>query len=60
MSVVRCILVCDEDNPVMASRAVQFMLKNPERRDAFLAYGSDVEMYSKRLKRSIRVQQVKP
>ncbi len=66
MSFVRCILHCDDENLILASRAVQYMLQKPEKRDALLIYGVDenaenrIEMYAKRLKKSIRVQQVKP
>lgn len=60
MSVVRAILLCDDEHLILASRAVQFMVKNPERRDAYLAYGDKIEMYAKRLKASITVRQVKP
>jgi hypothetical protein len=59
MAVVRCILLCDEENLIVAGRAVQFLLHNPERKDAWLAYGK-VEMHAKRLAKSISVRQVRP
>lgn len=60
MAVVRAILLCDEENLILAGRSVQHLLKYPEKKDAWLEYDDKVEMYAKRNQKSIAVRQVKP
>lgn len=58
----RFIFICDHENLICANRAAVSLLKQPAERELMVAYGDNqkVWMFAKRLKKSIRVQQVKP
>lgn len=62
MAFGKFIFRCDEENIVLAGRAAQHLLRDPSKKDVWMAYGDncEVEMYAERLKRSISVKQVKP
>jgi len=62
MAFGKFIFRCDEENIVLAGRAAQHLLRNPSKRDCWMAYGDDeaIQMYAERLKRSISVKQVRP
>lgn len=58
------IFECDEDNLILAARAAKSILHDQSTNECLLAFGDGketlVEMYGRRLKRSISVKQVKP
>lgn len=63
MSFGRFIIECDIENFAIAGMAAEYMMKHPESKEVMTSYGKDsdkVSMFSKRLKKSIRIQQVKP
>jgi hypothetical protein len=58
----RFIFVCDPQNFIVAGKAVK-ALQERGSKDIMIAQGegvAEVKMYARRLKKSIRVQQVKP
>lgn len=58
------IFECDEDNIVLAMRAAKNLINRPSERECLVSFGEtsrvEVEMFARRLKRSISVKQVKP
>lgn len=59
----RFILECDPEHFDIAKQAVEFLQQNPEQTDVLsTSHGQrkDVQMFATRLKKSIRVRQVKP
>lgn len=58
------IFECDEDNIVLAMRAAKNLINRPGERECLILFGetarTEVEMFARRLKRSISVKQVKP
>jgi len=59
----RFIFECDPDNLIVANKAARALLNRPGERDVMIMQGDgddEVMMFAKRLKKSIRVQQVKP
>lgn len=59
MSFGKFIFECDEENIVLAGKAAKHLLRDPSKSDCWMAYGDDeqIEMYARRLKRSISVKQ---
>jgi hypothetical protein len=59
----RFIFECDTENLIVAGKAVKWLQERPDSKDVMISQGegdNTVMMFAKRLKRSIRVQQVKP
>lgn len=58
------IFECDTENFDLAIDAAKYLLENPEHKDVVTSQSSggeiQVSMFSRRLKRSISVRQVKP
>jgi len=63
MSVGKFIFICDTENFLAAGRAAEALESHPDSKEMMSAFGDgpgQIIMFAKRLKRSIRVQQVKP
>jgi hypothetical protein len=57
------IFICDLENVIVAGKAVKWLHERPDSKEVMISQGEGdaaVMMFAKRLKRSIRVQQVKP
>lgn len=57
------IFICDLENVIVAGKAVKWLQARPDDKEVMISQGEGddtVMMFAKRLKRSIRVQQVKP
>jgi uncharacterized Rossmann fold enzyme len=57
------IFICDLENVIVAGKAVKWLHERPDSKEVMISQGdgdATVMMFAKRLKRSIRVQQVKP
>jgi hypothetical protein len=63
MSFGRFIFECSLENIVIAGKAVTWLQGRPDSKEVMISQGEGddvVMMFAKRLKKSIRVQQVKP
>ena len=63
MAFGKFIFECDEDNIIHAMRAAKNLISRAGERECFVCFGEqrvEVEMFARRLKRSISVKQVKP
>ena len=59
----RFIFECETENLIVAGKAVKWLQARPESKNVMISQGegdSEIIMFAKRLKKSIRVQQVKP
>jgi len=59
----RFIFECETENLIVAGKAVKWLQARPESKEVLISQGEGddtVMMFAKRLKKSIRVQQVKP
>lgn len=59
----RFIFLCEPENFIVAGKAIKLLQNRPASKDVWISQGegdNEVSMYAKRLKGSIRVQQVKP
>lgn len=59
----RFIFECETENLIVAGKAIKLLQARPESKHVMLSQGegdSEIIMFAKRLKKSIRVQQVKP
>ena len=58
------IFECDEDNIALAMRAAKNLINRPHDRECLVSFGetnrTEVEMFARKLKRSISVKQVRP
>lgn len=62
MAFGKFIFECDEDNIVLAMRAAKKLSQDETNKECLVAFGEDgeIQMFGRKLKRSISVKQVKP